>query len=370
MGIATGVRRNPAVREVVVVGGGPAGAATALLLAQRGRDVVLVEASRYGEPRFGETLPPEINPLLRELGVWDAFVRSGPLASPGLVSAWGSPHPQETHFIANLHGSGWHVDRNVFDHVLSDAAAAAGAEIVAGASALRCTPDGDAWRVALSGDRERPLRARFVVDAGGRNGTRLGEVAREVDDRLLAIFLRLAFDADPPRDTRTLIESAPDGWWYCAPLPSGETAAVLFVDPGQYVRDGFEIAEQLASAPLTCERVGRARIAASHVVHVPSSIRRRAAGKGWAAVGDAAASYDPLSGFGIVKALQSARAFADALDDDSLAAYDADVRRRFDAYVAQRRAYYDLERRWPDRPFWRVRFTEAAIDGRSDSRTR
>jgi flavin-dependent dehydrogenase len=254
--------------------------------------------------------------------------------------------------------------------VLSEAAAAAGAEVLSGAAARRCTPDGEAWRVALSGEPERALHALFVVDAGGRNGTRLGEVARDVDDRLLAIFLRLAFDGDAPRDARTLIESAPDGWWYCAPLPSGETAAVLFVDPGQYVRDGFEIAEQLASAPLTCARVGRARITASHVVHVPSSVRRRAAGKRWAAVGDAAASYDPLSGFGIVKALQGARALADAFEGASLAAYDADVRRRFDAYVTQRRAYYAGERRWPDRPFWRARLTAAATDGRSDSRTR
>ncbi len=369
MGNATGVRRNPAVREVVVIGGGPAGTATALLLAQRGRDVVLVEASSYGEPRFGETLPPEINPLLRELGVWEAFARSGPLASPGIVSAWGSGDPQETHFIANRHGSGWHVDRNVFDKLLSNAAAAAGAEVITGAVAQRCTHDDGAWRVDLSGERER-LHARFVVDAGGRNGMRLGDVAREIDDRLLAIFLRLAFDCEPPRDTRTLVESAPDGWWYCAPLPSGETAAVLFVDPGQYLRDGFELAEQLASAPLTCARVGRARIVASHVVHVPSSVRRRAAGSGWAAVGDAAASYDPLSGFGIVKALQGARTFADALDDASLAAYDADVRRRFDAYVAQRRAYYAGERRWPDRPFWRARLTAGATDGRSGNRTR
>src|SRR5260370_21059317 len=312
MGIATGVRRNPAAHEVVVIGGGPAGAATALLLAQRGRDVVLVEASSYGAPRFGETLPPEINPLLRDLGVWEAFVRSRPLASPGIVSAWGSPDARETHFIANLHGSGWHVDRNVFDKLLSDAAASAGAEVATGAAALRCTRDDGIWRIALSG--ERTLHARFVVDAGGRNGLRIGDVAREIDDRLLAIFLRLAFDGEPPRDARTLIESAPDGWWYCAPLPSGETAAVLFVDPAQYLRGGFEIAEQLASAPLTCARVGSARIAASHVVHVPSSVRRRAAGTGWAAVGDAAAAYDPLSGFGIVKALQSARALAVPLD--------------------------------------------------------
>jgi 2-polyprenyl-6-methoxyphenol hydroxylase-like FAD-dependent oxidoreductase len=49
--------------DVAVVGGGPAGAVTALLLARAGRDVVLYQQSHDDALRLGETLPPSVNPL-------------------------------------------------------------------------------------------------------------------------------------------------------------------------------------------------------------------------------------------------------------------------------------------------------------------
>jgi 2-polyprenyl-6-methoxyphenol hydroxylase-like FAD-dependent oxidoreductase len=350
--------------DVAIVGGGPAGAAVARALALRGRDVVVLEATAFGGPRFGETLPPECNPLLRALGVLDALAASGAVDSPGTVSAWGAGAPAETDFVANPFGGGRHVDRNAFDAMLCAAAASAGATIRTGARAVRCSRAGEdgAWRIAVDGAGGEPLAARFVVDASGRNGVRLGEHdGRVVDDALVAIFLRFEHAGAPPADLRTLVESAPDGWWYCAPLPSGETVAAFFTDPQLYRDEGIGLAEQLAQAPLARERIGAARIAASHVVHVPSSVRARAAGDGWAAAGDAAAAYDPLSGFGITKALRDAGALAAAVDGAlrgepaALDAYAAGVRRAFDAYAAQRRAYYALETRWPERPFWKKR---------------
>jgi flavin-dependent dehydrogenase len=349
-------------REIVVLGGGPAGAATALALARCGRDVLLLEATRFDGPRFGETLPPEANPLLRRLGVWDAFLATLPLMSPGLVSAWGSPHPAETDFVANPHGNGWHVDRNRFDAMLCEAAANAGAETRTGARVLRCTRTTDTrtadapWSVTTN-DSPVPVNARFVVDATGRNGVRLDpRDGRDLDDALIAIFLRFAHDTIPRSpDLRTLVESTEDGWWYVAPLPSGESVAVFTIDPGFYISPGVALGEQLERAPLTCERVGLAELVASHVVHISSSVRRVRAGDGWVAIGDAAASYDPLSGFGIVKALQDALALAEAFDSAPFDDYAAAHARRFAAYAHQRRAYYALEQRWPNHPFWRNR---------------
>lgn len=352
--------------DVVVLGGGPAGAATALELARRGRDVVLLEATRFGGPRVGETLPPEANPLLRRLGVWDAFLATQPLPSPGTVSAWGSPYPAETDFTANPHGNGWHVDRNRFDRMLCAAAADAGADVRPGTSARRCTRNPDrTWTVTTTASGPAPVTARFVVDATGRNGLRVDRHdGRDVDDALIAIFLRFAHDGVPrPPDLRTLVESTPDGWWYAAPLPSGETVAVFTVEPGFYVTEGVLLSEQLERAPLTCARVGQARLVASHTAHVSSSLRRAAAGPGWATAGDAAASYDPLSGFGIVKGLQDALALAEALESNAWDDYAAAHRRRFEAYAAQRRAYYALERRWPAHPFWRNRVAQTVSSG-------
>jgi 2-polyprenyl-6-methoxyphenol hydroxylase-like FAD-dependent oxidoreductase len=55
--------------DVVVIGGGPAGTAVALALVTQGVSVLVVERSNYQQLRFGETLPPEIQPTLSRLGL-------------------------------------------------------------------------------------------------------------------------------------------------------------------------------------------------------------------------------------------------------------------------------------------------------------
>ena len=87
----------------------------------------------------------------------------------------------------------------------------------------------------------------------------------------------------------------------------------------------------------------------------------RVHGENWLLVGDAAMTWDPLSGQGVCKALESgmqaARAVDRALDGDrvGLTAYGAWTRARFGEYMAGRATYYRAERRWPDSPFWRRR---------------
>src|SRR5258708_6693778 len=104
--------------DVAVMGGGPAGATAALCLARRGRSVAVFEAGGFEAPRYGETLPPEITPLLKRLGLWDDFIATRPLDSPGIVSVWGNREPHEQDFVRNVHGCGWHVDRSRFDEML------------------------------------------------------------------------------------------------------------------------------------------------------------------------------------------------------------------------------------------------------------
>jgi len=66
---------SPADFDVVVLGGGPAGCATALFLARAGISrVLLVESTRHRDFRVGESVPPDIRILLDELGLWDEFL--------------------------------------------------------------------------------------------------------------------------------------------------------------------------------------------------------------------------------------------------------------------------------------------------------
>ena len=87
--------------DVAVVGGGPAGCAAAISLARLGRRVALLERTSYGAARVGETLPPAVQPLLRELGVWERFLADGHAPAPGLVVRWGGAEPYETDHIFN-----------------------------------------------------------------------------------------------------------------------------------------------------------------------------------------------------------------------------------------------------------------------------
>jgi flavin-dependent dehydrogenase len=337
--------------DAAVVGGGPAGATVALCLARRGWKVCLFESTAFDTERCGETLPPEINPILRELGVFDEFRALTPLESPGLVTVWGG-RPQEHDYLRNPHGPGWHVDRNRFDAMLCRQAVAAGTVCFNRRRAGVGQRDAGWWHVG-------EIRARILIDAAGRNGLRIGaDAGRDTEDRLLAIVLRLTHPRGAPPDLRTYIETTPAGWWYSAPLPQGEIIAMFFTDCGVYARDGIVLQQQLRQAPLTRSRLLGAQAVCTRTVYVASSCRRKIAAEAWLAVGDSAASYDPLSGMGIFKALRQGTNAAIAVDGylqgnaALLTQYAALVRGEFDAYVLRRRAHYAAETRWTGHEFW------------------
>jgi flavin-dependent dehydrogenase len=348
--------------DVAVLGGGPAGSVVSLCLARRGWRVALFEATEFEDARYGETLPPEITPALRELGLWDAFQSLSPIEAPGIISAWGSPIPEEQDFLRNPHGCGWHIDRNRFDEMLCLKAVDAGAKLFLN---VRAAPH------ALPAE----VKADFLVDASGKNGLRMkGGYFREHEDALIAIVLHVRHNGSGRRDLRTCIEATPSGWWYTAPLRD-ETIAMFFADPGEYANAGISPREQLADAPLIRSRLEHGSVVRSQVVRVSSSCRKEAFGTDWMAVGDSASSFDPLSGRGIFKALRHGVIAANALDaklrgnGESMSEYASLVRREFDDYVRQRRQMYAAERRWLDRTFWRgrARVTESAENSAGDS---
>ncbi len=343
--------------DVLVAGGGPAGAMAALALARQGWRVALVEATAYDLPRYGETLPPEINSVLRDLGLWDDFQALSPLESSGMISIWGDSIPVETDFVRNVHGHGWHIDRGRFDEMLVKAAARAGVRVYSRHRVGTCYRNGDHWSVA-------GCRAHFLVDACGTNGLRIDDDDngdREIEDTLLAIALTLSCSDQKARDLRTCIETTSQGWWYTAPLPGGIAIAMFFTDPVVYRRDGISIYDQIKAAPRTARRLEDACIRDSRVLRVLSSCRTTVFGNGWLAVGDSASSYDPLSGRGVFKALRHASSAATSIaaclrgETDSMPRYATQVRMEFDEYVRQRRLYYTSERRWPEHSFWRAR---------------
>jgi len=356
--------------DVVIIGGGPAGTATAVALTRAGLRVILIERSSYDAFRLGETVPPDLQSVLQALGAWSSFEQDAYLPSRGVASTWGSTELAFGDALFSSQGGGWHLDRVRFDTSLAREAERGGAEIWTGtrlASFARI--DGDRWSLTVhTHNGVRQLRASFLVDATGRSAT----VARRCGakkiycDRLVAVYALFGPCSDSQADLHTLVEAAQHGWWYASRLP-GNQAVVSFLSDSDLVRRyalhrldpwcalldrSLHIRDFLADA-LRCSEP-TLRSAASHCLDP-------VVGEGWLAVGDAASAFDPLSSAGIVLALRAGFEVATVLtqhlsgDRLALSHYDQRIHLRFAHYLAARHFYYALETRWPDSEFWQRR---------------
>jgi flavin-dependent dehydrogenase len=394
--------------DVIVVGGGPAGCSTALALARVGFAVTVVERTRYERFRVGETLPPESRISLNALGVWEQFLADGHLQSPGIASAWGGSDLYDNDFIVNPYGPGWHLDRRRFDIMLAHAAMAAGVEVLRGARGItishvaypregeapaepdwqaagpeppppKCEKDrrfhysSAAWLVgAVVDGRQMERRGNILVDATGRSSSiarRCGG-RRVLYDRLIGLVCLVPSRSAPAAsDRRTLIESVDCGWWYTAPLPQ-ERRIVTFLTDADLVPAGRRQREEFWIEQLGKARHTRATLAGNSPdlgLRVVSSFSGRlefTMQRSLVAVGDAVASFDPLSSQGIAWALESGIAAASAVEvflhgrRQAIDDYARWVESEFRNYLVDRSAYYCAERRWNQSPFWARRHAE------------
>ena len=362
--------------HVAVVGGGPAGTAAALTLVKAGLSVVLVERSRYGGERMGETLPPAARPLLAGLGVWNAFMEHRPVAVPATIAVWGSGTPYSNDTIFNPYGCGWHIDRLRFDAMLAEEAQARGARLWRNMRVTECAraQDGSWHLTACSTDESvgevRRLQTAFLVEAVGRASLSGGLSAqpRNQYDRLVGL---VQFYSDPAReevrDGCTWIESCERGWWYSVALP-GSKAVTTFLTDADLLDGGGRPGwlttwnRALAQAAHTQSRISAWKSNGPPcLVSASTTFRPHSASKHQVLAGDAVSARDPLSGQGLCHALQggveAAQAVCAALagDADALKEYAARQKVGFATYLSERAYFYGCEQRWSNAPFWQRR---------------
>ena len=361
-------------KSVIIVGGGIAGSVMALELARSNIDVRVLESNTTFIQKPGECLPPVIRPLLKKLQLYHLLQRHQ--KSYGNKSLWGNSKLQEDHFIHSVNGYGTHIHRGEFEAHLSEEAKKAGATWLSGCSMTGIRRQGDQWVVSakLKGE-SKEFSADFMVDASGKRAVVAKHLGfnRVWSDKLVAITALL--HGEPLRDTTTLIEATPQGWWYSASLPNQQ----LIIS---YMTDGDLIQHQLAHQTdgwtqlLEQTDQTKKRFHTSQVremtddlltlkVHQACSSRlEKISGTGWIAIGDAACTFDPISSYGITAAMGAAYYGSCAIKSnfrqapESLATYHYLMDQMYGNCQQLIRATYQQEKRWASNTFWARRLNK------------
>lgn len=317
--------------DVVVVGGGPAGASTAGLLAQRGHRVLVLERDAFPRYHIGESMITGMLSVIAELGLTERLDAMGFERKYGVSLVWGREHGLwDLQFKeSGPYEYAYHVERARFDQLLLDRAAELGATVRHEASVREpLMEDGRVTGVRYSCDGEtHEVRAHAVVDASGQARTvarRFADVTWHQELKNLAVWSYFSGCNRLPDDQRgnILVERNKDcsGWFWGIPVGE-DTLSVGFVAPTEDVKvekgdlEGFFLAKlKETEYTQTLLGDGSRRVSEYRTARDWSYMAEAYCGDGWFSVGDASCFVDPLLSSGVCLSMLCAVPLAEGLD--------------------------------------------------------
>jgi 2-polyprenyl-6-methoxyphenol hydroxylase-like FAD-dependent oxidoreductase len=317
-----GHRPAPVTRryDAIVVGARCAGAATAMLLAGKGYDVLLVDRASFPSDSVSTHVihPPGLT-ALRRWGLLDDLVATGCPWLPAYTFDLGPLVITGTPSAADGTAGAYAPRRIVLDELLVRAAQKAGAELREGFSVTELITDGDqvtGVRGHARGGMEVSEYARVVVGADG-------------------VHSRVAEQVNAPRYREgPVLGSAYYAYWSGVPA----AGALWMLRPGRgygMIPTNGDLTLVLAAWPQAEAAVVKRDLQANYLSEVTTALGgrldggrqetrvvgegvpnrfRTPFGPGWALVGDAGYAKDPVTAQGITDAFHDAEMCADALD--------------------------------------------------------
>jgi flavin-dependent dehydrogenase len=316
--------------DVLVIGGGPAGSAVSVLLADRGHDVVMLEKARHPRFHIGESLLPMNMPLFDRLGIRQEVEAIG-IHKYGaeFVSPW---HDHTSHFffaeaMDKSFPYAMHVRRSEFDELLFRHAATRGVRTFEGHRVTHVDMgDGERALVKVQTDdgNEAEWRPRFVIDASGRDtvlSKQFGVKLRSKEHASAAIFGHFTNAVRQPGRNEGNISLFwfDHGWFWFIPLLDGTTSIGAVASPAYFRRRKTDLSsflmETIALAPKLAARLKDAKLvepatATGNYAYNAKYCR----GDRFIMIGDAFAFIDPMFSSGVYLAMNSAFEGATAVD--------------------------------------------------------
>jgi flavin-dependent dehydrogenase len=387
----------PAIQQqydVIVAGGGPAGATVSALVAEQGHSVLLLERSATPQFKVGESLMPATYWSLDRLGVLEQ-VRASAFPKKWSVQFFdhrgvGSRPFYFHEFSSEESSQTWQVQRSEFDQMLLDNAAKKGVEVHRGVSVREVRFAGEravGARLRMPDGTPLEVGAKVVVDASGQSALLARHLGlREFESELKNVSYYTHFEGarlDGGIDAgATLIFRTADrkAWFWFIPQPGDRvsvgvvgTVEDLVENRGGDPETVFE--EELRQCPRLAERlVGARKTMPMKAIRDFSYHAKRVAGDGWVLVGDAFGFIDPIYSSGVFLAMKSGEMAADAIVEaleadaptaENLGRFEDELRRGTEALRQLVHAYYDpnfsFARFLDRRPEYRRHLTEMLI---------
>ena len=342
--------------EVIVVGGGPAGASTAHSLARNGIDVLVLDRAKFPRDKIcAEYLSPQASRILSDMNVLDEIERSHPAHLAGMRIRAPDGHYADGEF-ASTHGFrpfreyGLAIRRTILDEIVLRGARTAGARVE---ELVRITDVNKDQSGRVSGvnvigpdGAARTLTSRYVIGADGLRsivGKRLGLTHTS---RFFPKRLALVAHYRKVRDVGALGEMHVDRDGYFGIVDVGlglmNVAVVVPISRAQEIGEGrTEFLEQwIAARPHLAERfVGAERVTDVHATGPFATTSRPAWAPGAALVGDAAEFFDPFTGEGMYSALRGGELLAPFVAE-ALRGTQSNEKRVLAGYEARRRSEF------------------------------
>ena len=264
--------------DLLILGAGPAGCAAAIAGLQAWLSACLLEVQAVPRAHPGETLHPGVEPIFRQLGVWEALVAQQFHRHRGLWREGADGARVFEPYGRDEHGPwlGFQVDRVRLSELLRARVAGLGGTIIRVAQVDAVL----AWEFAVAGVRadgcEYP--ARFVLDATGRHAwlaEKLGLVAERLEPAQRVLF-GWTKEVGSELDGQPVFRQRADGWDWKAPLGDGR-----------------------------CAWAKLRRTSAGGGIDYAWRIFRECAGAGYFLLGDAGCLMDPSAANGVLRAMMS-----------------------------------------------------------------
>lgn len=369
------MRSVPSEFDIVVAGGGPAGSATAGLLAQKGYSVLLLERDKFPRYHIGESVVTGIIPTLQELGIYERVDEMGFVRKYGGTLMWGRNQGVWDFRFGDVgqYDYAYQVRRADFDALLLTRARELGVSVIEEASVKDVIhEDGrvvGAEYYDKGSDAVKSVRSRLFIDATGQQhllGRKFGLTQWHEDLRNVAIWSYFG-GCELYEGTRAgdvISENRPGGWFWFIPL-FDNTVSIGYVTPIDELKNSGKSLETLFHEELALTEECRRLTEHAYPVSSFRTARdwsyesRQLAGPGWALVGDAAAFVDPLLAHGVTLALLGAKGLADTLgqtidrpqdQDYALARYDKNYRDFVQVILEFVRFFYDRTKHKED--YW------------------